>query len=106
MKDTINKDNRRLRGLRNENHTYNAWKLSHNYSNLLLKHIDNENLYEMCVLYHFQYMNEIKNHNYKHDKQRNYIQVWDTMMNTVRKYNDTMKGSVRLLHQTSVQRIH
>ena len=37
---------------------------------------------------------------------KNYTQVWDTMLNTVQKNNDNMKGSVRLLHQISVQRTH
>ena len=104
MKDTIQKDKRRIQAYQKYNNYHNAWKLSHRYSNMLIKHINNENLYDMCIMYYIQYMNEIKSHGYNRNK--NYIQIWDTMINTVSKFEDTMKQSVRLLHQTNIQRIN
>ena len=57
---------------------------------------ENENFNDLCEMYYSQYMNEINNHGY--NKNRNYIQIWDTMINT------RTRESIRLLHQTSVQR--
>ena len=96
MKDTIEKDKRRKIALQNYKNYHNAWKLSHKYSSRLVKHISNENFYNLCEMYYSQYMNEINNHRY--NKNRNYIQIWNTMINT------RTRESIRLLHQTNVQR--
>ena len=98
MKDTIEKDKRRKESLQNNYNYRNAWKLSHKYSSRLIKHINNENFNDLCEMYYSQYMNEINNHGY--NKNRNYIQIWDTMINT------GTRESIRLLHQTNVQRTH
>ena len=96
MKDTIEKDKRRKISLQDNYNYHNAWKLSHKYSSRLVKHISNENCYDLCEMYYSQYMNEINNHRY--NKNRNYIQIWNTMINT------RTRESIRLLHQTNVQR--
>ena len=98
MKNTIKKDKRRKISLQDYKNYHNAWRLSHKYSSKLLKHIDNKNFYDLCEMYYSQYMNEINNHDY--NKNRNYIQIWDTMINT------GTRESIRLLHQTNVQRTH
>jgi len=62
-----------------------------------MKHIDKEDLYELCCNSYYRFMNEIKvNHKT--------TQIWNTMLNTVIKHDNNMKGAVRLLHQTNVQR--
>ena len=98
MKDTIEKDKRRKESIQNNYNYRNAWKLSHKYSSMLVKHIGKGNYYDLCIMYYTQYMNEINNQGY--NKKRNYIQIWNTMINT------GTRESIRLLHQTSVQRTH
>ena len=102
MKDTINKDKRRINAIKDQNDYHEAWRISRKYSNTIMKHIDSEDLYDMCFMYYYQYMNELQANRF--DVKKNYTQVWDTMLNTVSKGNDNMKGSIRLLHQTNVQR--
>ena len=59
MKDTIEKDKRRKIALQDYKNYHNAWKLSHKYSSRLVKHIGNENFYDLCTMYYTQYTNEI-----------------------------------------------
>jgi len=47
-------------------------------------------------MYYSQYMNELHQRGY--NKNKNYVQVWNTMINT------GTRESIRLLYQTSVQR--
>ena len=104
MKDTISKDKRRISAIQQYNNYHRAWRISCKYSKMLVKNINNDNLYEISLTIHKQYMTELYNNQCNMNK--NYTQVWDTMLNTVQKNNDNMKGSVRLLHQISVQRTH
>jgi hypothetical protein len=101
MDRKIIKDRRRIRSFNSEADYHGAWKLSLKFANYLLVSIDKDDLYDKCILYHSQYINELRNNGYNIDK--NYTQIWNTMINTVLK-GGNMKSSVRLLHQTSVQR--
>ncbi len=101
MKDTIRKDKRRkIAFLEKENYN-EAWKVSLKYSSFLMKNYNTEDVYGLCCSLYGQYMNELK------DKQlllnRNYVQIWDTMLNTVKK-GEKVDMAVKLLHQTNVQR--
>jgi hypothetical protein len=96
MKDTIEKDKRRNISLQDNYNYHDSWRLSHKYSSMLMNHIENENYYELSWMYYSQFMNEL--HQQKYNKDRNYVQVWETMINT------GSRDSIRLLHQTSVQR--
>jgi len=96
MKDSIRKDKRRKESLKMDFFYHNAWRLSHKYSSMLMNHIENENYYELSRMYYSQYMNELHQRGY--NKNKNYVQVWNTMINT------GTRDSIRLLHQTSVQR--
>jgi len=98
MKDTVEKDKRRKISLQNYKNYHDAWKLSHKYSSRLIKHIGNENFYDLCAMYYSQYMNEINNRGYNNNKNKNYIQIWNTMINT------GTRESIKLLHQTNVQK--
>ena len=48
MKDTIEKDKRRTDSLTNQLKYKESWNISYKYSSILMKNIDNENIYEIC----------------------------------------------------------
>ena len=70
-----------------------------------MKSIDHNDLYSICSVVYGQYMNELRNKKLNYKDSKNYVQIWNTMMNTVLK-NVNSKSSVRLLHQTSQQRCY
>tara|TARA_B100000212_G_C27335961_1_gene516840 strand:- start:892 stop:1215 length:324 start_codon:yes stop_codon:yes gene_type:complete len=105
MTNTIRKDKRRkIAFLEKENYN-EAWKVSLKYSSFLMRYCERavleRDVYGLCCSLYGQYMNELK------DKQlllnRNYVQIWDTMLNTVKK-GEKVDMAVKLLHQTNVQR--
>jgi hypothetical protein len=100
MKDTISKDKRRRNELIKKCEYDEGWRISLIHSRNLIKNIDREDLYLIRISIYSQFLSEM---NTKGFKMKRYIQVWDTMINTV-KSEETMKGAVRLLHQTNVQR--
>lgn len=103
--DTINKDKRRFYETNLQNQYKNGWLLSLKYSKILMNNIDSSELYNVCCSIKGEYFQEIKNK--KIDLNKNYCQVWDTMLKTVlnKKNNNNPKSAVRLLHQTNVQRV-
>ena len=107
MKDTISVNKRRnVTFLKKENYN-ECWKISHKYSSVLMKNIDSHDLYTICCSVNGQYLTELKSKRLqlsdKKGRNKNYIQVWDTMLNTVRK-GEVEKQSIRILHQTNCQR--
>lgn len=105
--NTMNVNKRRkIAFIQKENYN-ECWNISHKYSGILMKNIDSNDLYTLCCSIHGQYITELKSKNLqlkdKNHNIKNYIQVWDTMMNTVRK-GEAEKLGIRLLHQTSCQR--
>ena len=102
MKDTINKDKRRIYAYQKDYEYRDAWKISLKHSNIVMKHIDKEDLYEVCISSHYQFMEEVKANRYRTNHTS--IQIWNTMLNTIMKCDDNMRSSVRLLHQTNLQR--
>jgi hypothetical protein len=104
MLDTIEKDKRRTDSLINQLQNYESWSISYKYSSLLIKKIDSEDIYEICFTVYRQYLNELK---YKKlNMKKNYTQIWETMINTLIKGNNGIKGPIHILHQTNQQRIH
>jgi len=101
MKSTIQKDKHRIASYEKYNDYKNAWITSLKYSTILMKYIDSEDLYETCFVNYSQYYNELTRNRY--NVRRNYTQIWDTMINTIRNEKN-MRMAVRLLHQTNVQR--
>lgn len=83
-----------------------GWILSNKYTNILMMHSKDDKNLNMCFEIHSQYMNELKNRNIPIDKKLNYIQCWDTLLNTLLKNPkvSTQRAALKLLHQTSVQR--
>lgn len=103
--NTIEKDKRRRyeTGLQNKYHE--GWLLSLKYSNILMDNIDSKNLYTICSSIHGEFTHQLKI-NGLNDK-KNYVQVWNTMLNTVydKKNKNNPKSAVKLLQQTSQQRV-
>lgn len=103
MKDTIEKDKRRTDSLTNQLKYKESWNISYKYSSILMKNINNENIYEICLTIYHQYLNELKFKDL--NMKRNYTQIWETMINTILKGNE-VRGPIHILHQTNQQRIH
>lgn len=107
MKDTISVNKRRkLAYIQKENYN-ECWKISHKYSHVLMKNINSDDLYNICCSVYGEYLTELKSKELqlsdKKGRNKNYIQVWLTMLNTVKK-GEVEKQGVRLLHQTNCQR--
>ena len=86
---------------------HQAWKISLKYSVMLMNHIDKyNNLYDVVTGVYKQYISELHTHKLVTTKDKNYIQIWETVMNTLLNNNTKLhKGSIKLLHQTNVQRV-
>ena len=84
---------------------HEGWKISTKYSTILMDHEDRNEYFEIVSNVYHQFISELKVKKIPHiDK--NYIQIWDTMLNTVQN-NPTIRvcrGAIKLLHQTNVQR--
>ena len=83
-----------------------AWKVSKKYTSILIDHENKNEHLDIAANIHYQYISELKYKGIDTRKKNNYIQVWDTMINTVNnnpKIN-VQRASIKLLHQTSVQK--
>jgi hypothetical protein len=83
-----------------------AWNVSKKYTSILIDHENKNEHLDIAANIHYQYISELKYKGIDTRKKNNYIQVWDTMTNTVSnnpKIN-VQRASIKLLHQTSVQR--
>ena len=83
-----------------------AWKISKKYTTILMDHENKNEHLDISANIHHQYISELKYKSIDIRKKNNYIQVWDTMVNTVNNNPkiDVQRASIKLLHQTSVQR--
>jgi len=79
-----------------------CWRASLKYSSQLNKNINNKDLTNLCYSIYGQYMNELKGRDLPM-KNNNYIQIWKTMLNTVKRGNHSLMA-IKLLHQTNLQR--
>ena len=107
MKDTIHKNKRRQVAFNDYNKYIHSWNLSYKYSKILINNINDPNLFLLCLSTYGEYIKSVKKlYKTKNIMDRNFIQIWETMINTVRKGEDNMKFSIRLLHQTNIQHIY
>ena len=108
MKDTIQKDKRRTVAFQGEADYQECWAISLKYSSVLIKNIKSDNLFLSCTTVYGQYLHELQCKNMKvkdkNDTDKNYVQVWETMINTISKDYNKGIAAIRLLHQTNVQR--
>ena len=100
--DTLNKDLRRTVSYQKEWNNSECWNLSLKYSKLLMKNINSSELYSLCLGIYSQYVKELNSRKLPYYN-KNYLQVWKTMINTVKKGEKSIQA-VRLLHQTNCQR--
>lgn len=82
-----------------------AWKISLKYSKILMEHSNTDGCFDIVYGIHHEYLSELQR-NGLNLKQKNYMQIWDTMINTQKRNpkRDIRVASIRLLHQTNVQR--
>jgi len=108
MKDTIQKNKRRKESFQIKEDLQECWKISHRYSGVLIKNITSSDLGLLCDTVYGQYLHELESNNLntkRKNKDKNYVQVWKTMINTVRVCKGNEISSIRLLHQTNCQRV-
>ena len=110
MKDTIRKDKRRAEEFQIKANHYECWEISLKYSDVLIKNITSRDLGLLCDTVYGQYLHELEYKNLdtkgkSHTKGKNYVQIWETMINTVKKWKGNEISSIRLLHQTNCQRV-
>tara|TARA_Y100000817_G_scaffold175983_1_gene137421 strand:- start:74 stop:409 length:336 start_codon:yes stop_codon:yes gene_type:complete len=82
-----------------------AWKISLKYSKILMDHSNNDDYFDIVYGIHHEYLSELQREGLNF-KNKNYMQVWDTMINTQKRNpkRDIKAGAIKLLHQTNVQR--
>lgn len=102
LANTLEKDKRRSIAYHQKWLHDECWKTSLKYSSQLNKNINNKDLINLCHSIYGQYMNELQSRNLPM-KNKNYIQIWNTMINTVKKDENTIMA-IKLLHQTNLQR--
>ena len=102
LANTLTKDKRRSEAFNKEYINNECWKTSLKYSNMLVKNIDSNDLYSISASIYGQYMSELQSRRLPM-KDKKYMQVWSTMLNTIKKDKHS-RMAVKLLHQTNLQR--
>ena len=90
----------------NQQNNLECWNISKKYSTILMDHEKNNVYFDLASNIYHQYISELKLKKKNTGKNKNYIQIWNTMINTIN-HNDKInvcKSSIKLLHQTNVQR--
>ena len=85
-----------------------GWNISKKYTDILMIHSENDKNLNMCFSIHSQFMNELKTRDIPRNKKINYVQCWDTLLNTLLRNPkiNVQRGALKLLHQTNVQRAY
>ena len=70
-----------------------------------MDHSNNDDCFDIVYGIHHEYLSELQRRGLNF-KNKNYMQVWDTMINTQKRNpkRDIKAGAIKLLHQTNVQR--
>ena len=100
--NTLEKDKRRTDSYHKKCLHDECWKASLKYSSQLIKNSKTNDIDNLCHSIYGQYMNELQSRRLPM-KNKNYIQIWSTMLNTVNKGNHSQMA-IKLLYQTSLQR--
>jgi len=82
-----------------------VWNISKKYSSILM---DNDNSINMFYTIHEQFLSELRKKRLDRNNKKNYIKLWNTVLNTVHKNPklEIQRASIKLLHQTNVQRCY
>ena len=99
--NTFLKDKRRTLAFNQKLDYDECWRTSLKYSSQLNKNINNKDLNNLCAGIYGQYINDLQSKGLP-IKNKNYIQVWTTMMNSVNRGNHS-RMVIKLLYQTSLQ---
>lgn len=96
--------------MNNFNDVKQAWNISKKYTTILMDNQNNDNFIDMFYTIHGQFLSELRNKKLNRNNKKNYIKSWNTVLNTIHKnpkVTVTVKrGSIKLLHQTNVQRCY
>ncbi len=102
LANTLTKDKRRSDSFNQKWLHDECWKTSLKYSNMLVKNIDSGDLYSISASIYGQYTSELQSRRLPM-KDKTHIQVWTTMLNTVKR-GEHSNVAIKLLHQTNLQR--
>ena len=96
-------DNNRKKEFTIQRKYHEGWNLSKKYTDILIVHEGEDEYFSIALNIYHQFISELKLKKIPH-QDKNYVQVWETMINTISK--DYSKGiaAIQLLHQTNVQR--
>jgi hypothetical protein len=83
-----------------------AWNISLKYSNILMDNSKDDKFFNIYLTIYGEYLSELKRKRI-YFKDKNYVKIWETMVNTQLRNpkRDVRAGSIKLLHQTNVQRL-
>ena len=90
------------------NNVKDVWNISKKYSSILMDNQDNDNFINMFYTIHEQFLSELRKKRLDRNNKKNYIKLWNTVLNTVHKNPklEIQRASIKLLHQTNVQRCY
>ena len=83
-----------------------AWETSKKHSSYMVDALSKcTDHYELINIHYKQYLSELHSKGILTEKNKVYIQVWETALNTAKRQNvNNKRASIKLLHQTSVMR--
>jgi len=81
-----------------------CWRTSLKYSSQLIKNSKINDIDNLCNSIYGQYINELQSRKI-YNENKNYVQIWNTMLNSVKRGNHTQMA-IKLLHQTNLQHSH
>ena len=82
-----------------------AWLISKKYSQILMNNEINDKFLNMYRVTYGQFINELRNKKIHFTNDKNYIQCWNTVLNTIIRNPKIMcqRRAIKLLHQTNIQ---
>ena len=94
--------------MNNFNNVKEVWNISKKYTTILMDNQNNDNFIDMFYTIHAQFLSELKNKRLNRNNKKNYIKLWNTVLNTIHNNSKltAKRGAIKLLHQTNVQRCY
>ena len=101
---SLTKDKRRTEAFNLKWQHDECWRTSLKYSSQLIKNSKKNDIDNLCNSIYGQYINELQSRKI-YNENKNYVQIWSTMLNSVKRGNHT-QVAIKLLHQTNLQHSH